>query len=135
MQKKRYFVILLSLFSGSTIAQIREPSYEEISRCFFIYGAIAEVGRDYQKTQLLQFALPKLSWLINFTKQNKNNVGFTKIFESNLIANKRAGILILDTLPNIMTTRNKKQFYTVINQATACDKSLNFQANTLPIIE
>lgn len=135
MQKPRCLVIILTLFSSATIAQIREPSYEEISRCFFIYGAIAEVGRDFQKPKLFQFGQPKVSWIIDYIQTNKNNVAFNYVFESNLKANKRAGIQILDSLPNIMNTRNKKLFVTVLNQAVACDRSLGFRTNALPMLE
>jgi len=118
-----------------TAAQMKYPSYEEVSRCFFIYAAIFEVGRDHNKPQLFQFGQTRSSWAGGYVQANQNNQAFKRVFENNLAANKRTAIQILDSLPTAIANRNQSAFNAIINQAVVCDRSFGIRTSGLPAME
>jgi hypothetical protein len=70
-------------------AQMTNPSYEVVSRCFFVYAPITELGRDLPHPQLYQFGQTRIGWAGGYIQANQNNAAFKQVFESNLDQNKK----------------------------------------------
>lgn len=113
-------------------AQMPNPSYEAVSRCFFVYAPITELGRDLPHAQLFQFGQPRIGWTGGYVQANQNNASFKQVFENNLDRNKRMGIQLESTLKLAIQSRNQSQFSAVINQAVECDRVLGIRTATLP---
>ncbi len=135
MRHQNFFATLFCASNLTVSAQQVNPPLEEVARCFFIYAAITEVGRDLQKPQLFQFGQSRSSWAGGFLQANQDNPQFKKVFESNLQANKQLGIRILDALPQIIRTKDIGRFTAILNQAAACDRTVGIRTAGFPPIE
>ena len=132
----RFLIGSFLLFvSQIATAQAKDPSFAEISRCFFIYGAIVEVGRDERKPQLFQFAQSRVGWVSGYMQANQNNQAFKAVFDSGLSRNKQEGVRILDSLPSIISRKDQTQFSAVISRAADCDKALGIRTAWIPPLE
>lgn len=108
------------------------PTFADLSRCFFVYAPIAQVGRDFPHPGLLQFGQPRVARIGEYVQANRSNSAFKQIFEGNLQVNKEAGIRIEDTLRSALRTQNSAQFLWSLEQATSCDRVIGIQTGDFP---
>lgn len=108
------------------------PTFDVISRCFFVYAPIFQVGRDRPHTELFQFGQPRVAWVGGYVQANRDNPTFKRVFEANLDANKRAGIKIEETLVQALNTGERGRFSWAINEAISCDKLVGIRTDFLP---
>lgn len=119
-----------TLFSFS--AHSAEPSFETISRCFFVYAPIFEAGQDIPHTELFHFGRVRVGYIGGYLQANKSNPYFKQVFEGNLSANKRAGIQLENSLKAAVFSRNQSLFSSVINEAVTCDRQIGIRTDFLP---
>lgn len=124
------FVAATVAFPNSILAA--DPSYETMSRCFFVYAPIAQVGRDRPHPELFQFAQGRVAYIGGYVKANKANRAFEQVFKSKLEANKQAGIHIEEVLVTALNGRDQSRFSWVINQAISCDRLIGIRTDFLP---
>ncbi len=124
--------ITLAITAPTSRAQIIDPSYETISRCFFVYAPINQLGRDLPQEQLYQFGQPRIAWLAGYVKANQNNPAFKQVFESSLNRNKKMATQLENSLRQALATKNQRQFSAVIDQAVACDHALGIKTIGIP---
>lgn len=134
MKIKRFAVMATASTIFSISAHATEPSFNTISRCFFVYAPIFQVGRDIQHTELFQFGQVRVGYMGGYVQANKLNPHFKQVFEGNLSANKRAGIKLEYTLKEAISSRNKQLFSSVINEAVNCDRQIGILTDFLPTL-
>jgi hypothetical protein len=98
------------------------PSFETISRCFFVYSPIFEAGKKLPHPELYQYGQARLGWIGGYIQANQSNPEFKRVFDGNLEANKRAGMEFEKSLMNAVASRNQSLFSAVINEAVNCDR-------------
>ena len=129
----RTFAILASIiFCSPSSGQILNPSFETVSRCFFVYAAITELGRDLPHPQLFQFGQPRVGWVGGYMQANQSNATFTRVFEGSLPRNKEMAVQLQSSLRRAISARNQSAFSSVIDQAIACDRALGIRINFVP---
>ena len=121
--------VVVTLFIPAVAA---DPSYETISRCFFVYAPIAQVGRDRPHAELFQFGQARAAWIGGYLQANKSNSAFKQVFEGNLEKNKQAGIQIENVLVRALNTKDQSRFSWAINQAISCDRLIGIKTEFLP---
>jgi hypothetical protein len=109
-----------------------DPSIETISKCFFVYAAIYQVGRDYPHTELFQFGQVRVGWIGGYVQAIKSNTAAEQVFKTNLEANKQAGNQIKEVLESALNTGDQSRFSWAINQAISCDRSIGIKTGFLP---
>lgn len=124
--------LIAAAVAVSTWTWAADPTYQTISRCFFVYAPIAQVGRDYSHAELFQFGQARVSWIGGYIQANQSNLAFKQVFESSLAANKRAGIQIENALISALDNRNQSQFSWAVNQAISCDRLIEIRTDFLP---
>jgi hypothetical protein len=124
-------VAISSLFFVSA-AQAANPSFETISRCFFVYAQIFEAGEKLTHQELFQFGQARIGWVGGYVQANQSNPEFKRIFDGNLAANKRAGLELGNSLMKAMASRNRLLFSAVINEAISCDRLIGISTNFIP---
>lgn len=131
--KIQYFTIIATVSSlCSFSAYSAEPSFETISRCFFVYASIFEVGRDIPHTDLFHFGQVRVGYMGGYVQANKANPHFKQVFEGNLSANKRSAIDLENSLKTAISSRNQPVFTSVINEAVTCDRQIGIRTDFLP---
>ena len=128
-------IVALSLsiwYVPAAHAQVAKPSYETVSRCFFVYAPITELGRDLPHAQLFQFGQPRIGWATGYIQANQNNSAFKLTFESSLETNKRMANQIDAMLRQAIQSRNQTQFAAALNRAVDCDRALGIRTGYLP---
>ena len=113
-------------------AQPASPSFETISRCFFVYAPITEVGRDLPHPQLFQFGQPRMGWIAGYIQANQSNARFKAVFEGRMAENKRFGVQLEQKLKQAIAARNQSQFNAVVNEAVSCDRQIGIRTDFLP---
>ncbi|MDI4634720.1 hypothetical protein J7U46_16790 [Pelomonas sp. V22] len=108
------------------------PSFETVSRCFFVYAPITELGRDLPHQSLFHFGQPRIGWAAGYVQANQNNAVFKQVFESNLEKNKRAAVKLETMLRRAIQSKDQGQFQRAINQAVDCDRALGIRTSDLP---
>ena len=136
LQNPLFIALAITLGVSTPVAraQMANPSYETVSRCFFVYAPITELGRDLPNAQLYQFGQPRLGWASGYLQANQNNTAFKQIFESSVEKNKRMAIQLENSLKQAVATRNQPQFSSVIEQAVACDRALGIRTTSIPAL-
>ena len=136
MQTPSFIALAITLAVAAPVAraQMTNPSYETVSRCFFVYAPITELGRDLPHAQLYQFGQPRIAWAGGYVQANQNNVAFKQIFESSLEKNKRMAVQLENSLKQAVATRNQSQFSSAIEQAVACDRALGIRTAGIPAL-
>jgi hypothetical protein len=132
MKNKNFIVMATVATLSSLSAHSAEPSFETISRCFFVYAPIFQVGRDVPHTELFQFGQVRVGYMGGYVQANKSNSHFKQVFEGNLSENKRAGIQLESSLKSAISSRNQSLFSSVINEAVACDRQIGIRTDFLP---
>ena len=129
----RTVAISLCAFAFSS-AQAQSPSYETVSRCFFVYAPITQLGSDLPHAQLFQFGQPRIGWVGGYVQANQSNAAFKQVFESNLDRNKHMGMQLETSLRQAILSRNQGQFASLLNQAVDCDRALGIRTAPLPTL-
>lgn len=124
-------VAISSLFFVSA-AQAVNPSFETISRCFFVYAPILETGEKLLHPELFQFGQARIGWVGGYIQANQSNLEFKRVFEGNLAANKRAGLELEKSLMKAVASRNQSLFSTIINEAISCDRLIGITTKVIP---
>lgn len=131
--KSTHVLLLLAILSSNSVrAKSPEPSFEAISRCFFVYGSIFEVGRDLPHAELFQFGQSRVGFVTGFFAANKSNAEFIRVFETKLAGNKRAASRYNESLKAAISARDQSQFSSVINAAVACDRDVGIRTDFVP---
>ena len=124
---KLIIIPLITLAIPFVYAQMANPSFEAVSRCFFVYAPITQLGRDMPHLQLFQFGQPRMGWIGGYTQANQNNASFKQVFESNLKENKRMAGEIETSLKQAIFTKNQRQFSNILSKAVDCDRTLGIE--------
>ena len=127
------FILLLSMTGGIVfIAQAASPSYETVSRCFFVYAGIIEAGRDSQHSEVYSFAQSRVGWVGGYVQANQENQEFKQVFEAGLRANKQVGLQLKATLISAISSRNVQSFSIAIQEAAKCDRLIGIHTGSGP---
>jgi hypothetical protein len=118
------------LYAGA--AHSTEPSFEEISRCFWVYGSIFEAARDLSQPELFQFAQSRVAWVGGYIEANKSNAIFKKVFERDLQAHKRSAVHRYNSVRTAISSRNQSLFSSLIGEAISCDRQIGIKTGAIP---
>lgn len=127
--RKSIFMMLMAVLSSSAMAN---PSFETISRCFFVYASILQSGENLPHPELYHFSQGRIGWIGGYLQANQSNPEFKRVFEGNLAVNKRAGAQLEKSLMNAVASRNQSQFSAVINEAVDCDRLIGIATKFIP---
>jgi hypothetical protein len=125
-------IVAISCISFADIAQAENPSFETISRCFFIYASVIQSGEKLPHPELYQFGLGRVGWIGGYVQASQTNIEFKRIFEANLAENKRAGKKLEQSLMAAVISRNQIQFSNDINEAINCDRLIGITTKFIP---
>lgn len=125
-------LIVFVLFCSASHGQILNPSFETVSRCFFVYAPITEFGRDLPHPQLFQFGQPRIGWVTGYIQANQSNSTFKQVFEANIGKNKEMAVQLESSLRRAISARSQAAFSSVMDQAIACDRALGIRTSVLP---
>ena len=120
------FAVLLSI----SVVYGAEPNHETISRCFFVYAPIFEVGREIKNQELFIYGQKRFVYIADYMKAN--NPEFNKVFEANLQVNKQKGIALGNRLKKAIYSRDINAFIQIMNIARNCDMQLGLQSEDIP---
>ncbi len=134
MTKTNRLVMVMVSMLCSFLTHAADPSFEKISRCFFVYAPIFQVGRDTPHTELFHFGQVRVGYMGGYVQANKSNPHFKQVFERDLSTNKQFGIHLEGLLKAAIAARNQSLFSSVINEAVICDRSIGITTNSIPIM-
>jgi hypothetical protein len=125
--------LIATLLLSSPLAQSQtNPSFEAVSRCFFIYASLIEAGRNIPHPQLFQFGQPRIGWVSGYVQANQNNARFKDTFESRLPENKRYSFELQARLKRAVLSRNRAEFNAVLAEGVSCDRIMGIETGSLP---
>jgi len=133
MKKGSFCLIILAVLLSVKVVYGAESYHETISRCFFVYAPISEVGKEIQSQQIVLYAQKRFAYIGGYTKANMNNPEFTKVFEGNMKVNKQKGIALQNRLRKAIQSEDSDAFNQVMNTARKCDKQLGIGSEDIPI--
>ena len=126
----RWTLLLIVAAASQAVAQ--SPSYEVISRCFFIYAAAHEAARDMVQPLLFQYTQPRVGWMAGFMTGHQSNEAFASIFDANITSNKQFAMKIDRQIRAAIKTQNSAAFDAVIDETLSCDAALGIKAEWRP---
>ena len=119
---------------GFTNVSAAEPSYGEVSRCFWVYAPIHELAREIQFQELLVFTQGRVGWMTGFIASNRANQLFKQAFERDLESRKVAGMAMKEVLRKAISLRDNKSYQSIMSRAVDCDKSIGIRTGLIPKI-
>lgn len=122
----------LTLCCFASTVGAANPSFEIVSRCFFVYANILQAGERLPHPEIHQFGLEKIGWVGSHLQAHQSNLEFKRVFEVNLAANKRAGVQLEKSIMDAVASRNQAQFSAVINKAVECDRLIGITTKFIP---
>lgn len=120
----KYLIELaLILFCCATTAQTSNRD-AAISRCFFVYAPLYEVSLKHTDEKLKVYALQRLMYVRGHLDSHKDDPAFKKIFQSGLLQNKQAGVVIENQLTRAIVTSNIDAYNAEVRKGDTCDLEL-----------
>lgn len=117
-------VLALFLLAMPSAAQMSEARAEVVSRCFFIYAPIYEVGAKLHDGKLRSYATQRLMYVRGVIEASKSDLVFKRTFEGKLERNKAAAVLVEEDLLRAHKSKDAIRFNAVLAKASACDREL-----------
>jgi len=130
--KKLLLAGIAALLMATSAAHAAEPSFEAVSQCFFIDGAVFEAAKKTMHNELFQFAKSRLSWVAGYMQANTSNGAFVKAFEDNLMTNKRYAWELDKLLTKAIQTKDQSSYLTVTALILACDYQIGIKTQDIP---
>ena len=118
--------------SSAKVPTRPQLSFEDVSRCFWVYAPIVQTGRDFPHDELFQFAQARMVWFDAFLKANQGNPALKTVFENGITQYKQAGLRLQDSLQEALSTNNGRIFASVMDAAVSCDKTLGIRTQSIP---
>lgn len=118
------------IFSVGLRAQISQATAADVSRCMFVYAPIYEVSKTIKEEKLRSYAIERLVYIRGALKSVETDPGFKQVFETNLSANKRAGVNIENALLSAYRSGNSTLFNLQLSKAAECDDKLGLTQPT-----
>lgn len=125
-----FIIALPILFVVNSYAST--PSYEAVSKCFYIYAPIAETGRDMNIRSIFSYGQKRISWIGGYMKANEKNTIFTKVFEENIAINKKYAVILENKLRKAIKEKNTIEFDTIMGYSIGCDRTLGMKSTDIP---
>lgn len=122
----------ITLFCALDPAAAVAQSYETMSRCFFVYAAVVEVGRDWPHAQLFRYGQYRMNWFTEYLEQNQSNADFSRTFEAHLSNNKRLAEDIKASLQEAITSASRVDLDVAMYESRDCDDALGISGNDVP---
>lgn len=120
----------LFLFSVQTAFAGTAPitaTPEQVSHCFFVYAPIMEVAKRNGAKPLIDYALPRMSWMSGYFEAKQGDANFQQIFTEHGAENKAFGIALEHKLtPVVIAVREGRKdavvtLQSVLTPARECD--------------
>lgn len=110
------------------------PSYDSISKCFWVYAPIHELAKDLRLQDLQFFTQGRIGWFTGFIQANKGNQLFNNAFNFQLEERKTAGLKMKEELRYAIQSGNNMSYQKIILKAIDCDKLLEIPTLSIPEI-
>ena len=119
-------ISLSALFAPVTSFSQQSDRYASISRCFFVYAPMAQVGKAKAIDALRTYATERLVFIRGYMEANQNIPEFQQVFQKNLGVNKAAGILIEENLIRSIRNSDTRGYNLEVAKAEVCDRETGF---------
>lgn len=101
------------------------PTFEQVSRCVYVYQPMIEVAKSTSNKPLHDYMLPRVSWLMGYMQAKKGDATFNLAFYDNLPANKLVGKAVEERLRaalNASSEDREAALTSALQPARECDK-------------
>ncbi|MNJ43172.1 hypothetical protein D3C77_381680 [compost metagenome] len=92
---KAISLIFCSSILSTSLAQAASapegPTFEQVSRCVYVFQPMLEVAKSTSNKPLQDYILPRVTWLMGYMQAKKGDATFKLAFYDNLPANKLVG--------------------------------------------
>ena len=113
-------------------SEIAAQSYETTSRCFFVYAAVVEVGRDRPHVGLFQYGQYRMNWFVAYLEVRQTDAAFKTIFDADLEQNKQLAEKSKAMIMQALSSGNRAEFDSAMQQSIECDSALGMPVDDAP---
>lgn len=113
-------------------SEVTAQSYETTSRCFFVYAAVVEVGRDRQHAELFQYGQHRMNWFVPYLEVRQTDVAFSTIFNADLAQNKQLAEKTKAAIMHALSSGDRAEFDSAMQQSIECDLALGMPVDDAP---
>lgn len=131
---KKLFWGLFCLLPAISIAQNNKTNeeYNDVSKCFWTYASIHELGRELKSQEILSFTEPRIRWYQKYLSKHENNKIFANAFELNAKERKYKSLALKSRMKRAISTNNKPEYSDAVNEMVYCDKILDMNTKLIP---